>query len=91
MFRIEVTEQEYDAAQVGSEWWQRIPDEDESSVFIVTAIHKKKQIEGKYYVITGAFFNGPEFIHGASGIRNNAPAQVVEEGSEEQTLSQRHT
>lgn len=69
-FKIKVTEQEFNEAFVGGEWWQRVPDEDDSSVFIVTAVHKKHQDTSGFYLITGAFYKGPEFIHGDSGIRD---------------------
>ncbi len=76
-FKITVTPEEYDIAHVGGEWWQRIPDEDNSSVFIVTAIHKKLARDGKYYLITGAFFNEPKFVFGSAGIRDSTPQEVA--------------
>lgn len=76
-FKIKVTPEEYDEAFVGGEWWQRIPDEDDSSVFIVTAIHKKLIIGTERYLITGAFYEGPRFIFGSAGIRDSAPQEMA--------------
>jgi hypothetical protein len=89
MFKIEVSEQEFAVARIGGEWWQRVPDEDDSSVFIVTAIHSKHAQDGRFYIVSGAFFNGPEFVYGTSGIRTEPQKEVVEEGGEKQALLER--
>lgn len=94
MFRIQVTEEEFNTAAIGDEWWQRVPDEDDTAVFIVTQIKAKRHVKNnvgtaEYYILAGGFEHEPAFVSGVSGLRATAPQEVVKESGTQQALLER--